>query len=190
MTNKGPRLTEKKMANRRFRKTEGAIRSAFLKERFKSICRITKRAKISRYTFYYHHKSESEIIRDYQIYILKKYRQLIRDVLKRKDIDLKNIYFQVLIFILREKEIFLFLKSSNEKEVFYKMIDELRAKISQTEHIPDTNPKVFDIYRAEVVSILENWGKENFTQEKLSSTLSNILVMSNRIWERFGNQIR
>ena len=93
------RITEKNFRNKRFRKSEEAILEAFFgNKEILSVRVIAKRAKVSRATFYRHHKAAYNIISDYEDYILEKYNRVLSRLVKK--MSLKVIFHQMLMFIL------------------------------------------------------------------------------------------
>ena len=98
------RITEKRLNNKRFKKSEEALIRAFFSERRRLNARvIMKRAKISRSTLYRHHRTIYDIVPDYEDFILVKYNRLMRKLTDKKRTNMRIIYYQMLITISLEK---------------------------------------------------------------------------------------
>ena len=71
------RITDKKLNNKKFRKSEEATLDAFfLAKDYLSIKRIAQIAHISRSTIYRHHGSVTKITENYEVFILKRYKKI------------------------------------------------------------------------------------------------------------------
>ncbi|MBR3180447.1 hypothetical protein IKF57_02910 [Candidatus Saccharibacteria bacterium] len=167
-------LNLKNMSNRRFRKTEDAIFAAYNSIKEPSAHRIVSKVHISRSTFYRHHKNIHSITRDYEKYILEKYSATLRPFLAKNHTQLKTIILQMLIFIMAHKTIFhAFLKSEHAK-ILEKLTLHLEPKFAQSLRLPHRH---FGILAKEITGVIEEWGKTNFAESKLDSTLADIIFL-------------
>ena len=177
------RITEEKLNNKRFRKTEEAIIMAFfLVKDYSSIERFIKVAKISRSTLYRHHRTISQIVPDYEKYILKKYKKVIRGLPKKTTI--KNLYQRTLIFIVANKKIAQFLHRFGNHNTLEKMIYCLKPKITSSGKI--TNDEMFKIYAKEVVGVIEQWEQGGFKMDETPSAVRKIMYLTNSARARLG----
>lgn len=173
------RITDKKLKDRRFRKTEEAIlRAFFSNKRVLSARVITKRARISRSTLYRHHGTVYEIIPDYEAYILAKYCKLIDGLIKRREIKIKTIYCQMLIFILRNKGLLEKIVEKDGGELIEKMVKMLEPKIKEVYSLPKNCEKMLKIYEKEITGLVESWIKNDFYGGEMI-ILGDIMYLSN-----------
>lgn len=184
-----PRMTEKKMANRRFRKTEDAICAVFMGGKRRAVGKMAERASISRSTFYYHHQSMSDVVTDHRKYIIQKYRKLMGRVLK-PGARLRTVYLQMLMFILRERQVFLMFSEAGEREIFCQMVDRLRKKVERTTRTTESAERVFELYRAEMITVLEGWGRNGFLEKEVGQTLKNMMVVTEEFSGKFSGKIK
>lgn len=160
--------------NCRSKKTEGAILAVFFNHPDYTMCQIAKKAGIARSTIYTHHHSVRQIIPDCEKYILAEYKQILK-----KNAEIKILYFNILIFILKNRQFFeIFLKFS-DREVLIEMISCLKFRFD----VPERN---FQIYAAEVVEIIFEWGKSGFLETEIDETVSDIVYLSLTIPSRLG----
>lgn len=172
-------LTEKKMANKKFKKTEEAIFIAYFESQdFPNIKTIARRANISRSTLYRHHKIAQNIPQDYEKYLLQKYTQKIDKILFQKEISLRTIFGQTLIFISVNKRIFIGLFAVGHKEVINEMLEKLKKRIIIEWKISGNLEKIFHIYENEVLGAIEIWGEKGFSEEKLEVILKDVMYLT------------
>ncbi len=173
-----PAITAKRLADKRFARTEDAILRAFFNDPHITANQLAHRAGIARSTIYNHHHSISRIIPNYENYILAKHSRLINKSLKRSNPRIKTLYIQTLSFILQHEKVFtIFIKTENHT-VFEKMAKKLRpASLKDSE-------KVLDIYTSEVAKLLFLWGQKDFTENDFELILNDILLLTTTARER------
>ena len=177
------RITEKKLENKRFKKTEEAIIMAFfLIKDYSNTERFIRAAKISRSTLYRHHETVSQIIPDYEKFILKRYQKTIQKLPMKT--DLYSIYRRTLIFIIANKKITQFLYKFGSHSTLEKMVHCLRLRIFASDKI--TNNEMFRIYAKEVVGIIEQWELEGFKMDEIPSTVGKIMYLTNNARRQLG----
>ena len=173
----GQQITDKKLQNKKFRKTEKAIVEVFFSNRKILSARvIAKRARISRSTLYRHHKTIYEIIPDYEEYILGKYYKLIRCFLKR-NIKVKIIYYQMLIFIIKNKDVFALVVKKGNGQVIEKMIQKIEPKIAGDYKLPKNCDMILKIYEKEIAGVIESWIENDYIKDELA-VLANIMYLT------------
>ena len=171
------RITEKKLKNKRFKRTEDAIIAAFfLSREVLSVDRLVKLAGISRSTLHRHHKNIYEIAPDYKQYILAKYRRMINRLLKTKRTKLSRIYYKILIFLIAYQRIIEFLLRSGDTGLIEDMVTYLSPKISSTHKI--TNSEILAIYNKEVSGVIEQWIAGGFQKDAISATVDKITYLT------------
>ena len=179
-------FTAKKMRDRRFRKTEEKILAVFFGKNRNGITmvKMAKKAGVGRSTVYVHHHAIREIMSDWEKYILAEYKLNLRKRIKKDKVLLKNLYFDTLIFILRNQKAFrMFLKFDN-RGVMKKMLDVLEPKIQILMRLPKNSRKIFEIYESEVTEIIFEWGEKGFPEEKIEKVLSDIMFLTKTARDR------
>lgn len=174
---------ERRFLDLRFKNSEEAIIKSFFeikKSSPLSVRKIIRKAGIGRATFYIHHKAITQILPDYEIYLLKKYTHLARKMI-RQGLSLKAIYFKTSIFILTNKKHFMILIRGKRRKIFIEMIKILRTPVTKHARLLDQRNKIFDIYTYEVTEILMEWGKAKFNEESLDNVLSDIMYLTSTI---------
>jgi len=179
------RITEKKLKNKRFKRTEDAIITAFsLSREMLSADRLVKLAGISRSTLHRHHKNVYEIAPDYKQYILAKYRRMINRLLKTRHIKLGRIYYKILIFLVAYRRIIEFLLQSGNAGLIEEMVTYLSPKIPSTHKI--TNAEILAIYNKEVSGIIEHWIAAGFQKDAISTTVDKITYLTDTVKTRLA----
>ena len=170
-------ITDKKLKNKRFRKTEEAIIMAFFTAKeILSVDRLIKIAGISRSTLYRHHKSVYEIAPNYERYILKKYNRALKRSLKIKRVRLPGIYRKTLIFIKSHHQIIEFLLQYGKPDLIEKMINMLKPKLISTGKI--TNEAMFEIYCKEVSGVITRWILDGSAKSEILSVVDKIIYLT------------
>ena len=181
-------LFEKRMLNRRFKRTEEAILAVFFQEG-EEICagEMAKRVGVARSTIHSHHRSMRDIIPNYERYILRKYRRMIRKMMKNQNARLKFLYFKTIFFIVQDKNVFgLLIK--NERRVFIeKMLMEMKEKMINYMKLPKNSEKILKVYISEVTILIEDWGKRGFIEEEIEKLLSEVMFLSDTGKMRLGS---
>lgn len=177
-------LTERKMANERFFKTEKAIFIAYCKLRdYPSAKKIAQRAKISRATLYRHHRKVAKIPEDYEKYLLEKYHKTMRGFVK-KEAKIRILYFRALVFMMNNKDIILALFQEGRKEIIKNMADRLKDRVVNEWKIGGDLSKMFSIYKNEIVGVIEDWAEQDFSEKKLNKTLDDIVYLTQTARQR------
>lgn len=180
-------LTEKRMADKRFRKTEEAILKVFFEDGY-YICakEVAEKAGVSRATVYNHHRMIREILLDYEKYVLRKYKRTIRKVIKDKRMRLAKIYLRVLLFMVKEKKIFGMLIKNGRRAMLEKMVFEIKTKIVNYAGLPKNSEKMFKIYVSEVTGLLVEWSQSGFKETEIESLLRDIIYLTDTLRIRLG----
>lgn len=162
-----PGITDRRLKDKRFLKTEGAIlKVVFLKGDFISIDGLAKTIGIARSTFYHHHRAISKIVVDYRNYALNKYSRLMKKTTGRA--SAKMLYRRMLIFIIQNKRVFKILMACGDKEIFIKLIGKIKPRLVKLMGLPKNSDKLFLVYTGEIAALLEAWCKsEEYEMEKV-----------------------
>ena len=180
-------LTEKRMSNKRFRKTEEAILKVFFEGDY-YICtkELAKKVGVARSTVYNHHRTAREILPDYERYILRKFRRALRRMTKNKNVKLKSLYMKVLFLIMHEKRIFGVLMRGGRRETLEKIVLEMRVKIVNYAKLPKNSEKMFGVYVSEVVELVVGWGKRGFIEAEIEGLLEDIIYLTDTMRQRLA----
>ena len=179
------RITEAKLKNKRFEKTENAILMAFSSAReILSVSRLIKIARVSRSTFYRHHETVYKIIPDYEKYILKKYRNYTYRLIKIKNIRLKALCERTLAFMVVYRGVLQFLHAHGSTNLNESMLLLLKPKIISAGKI--SHPDIFDIYIKEVATVITKWQQNGFNKDEIPSTVHKIMYLTNTAHERLS----
>lgn len=186
-----PGITEKRLNNKRFRKTEKAILEAFFEcgEGAKTE-KMAYRAGVTRTTVYYHHAAVREIMPDYKRYIIRKHGRTMRPILEESQMRLRNIYLMNLTFIVAHRRIFLIFMRVRDREVMWEMVNRLRERIERFARLPKNSEEIFRVYRGEVVELLEGWGERGFGEEEMSDMLDKVMYLTETMRERLKPLMR
>lgn len=172
-------ITEKRLNDKRFKKTEEAILRAFFdKNGYITVMEIAKKVGVTRSTIYGHHRVMREIVKDYKKFILKKYNFTIKNVLQKKRMGARELYTQIMFFIIRNQGVFKIVMKENGREVFISMIDKLKPELMKYMRIANNYETMYGVYKNEVATLLEKWGEGGFKKEEIESVLKDIIYLT------------
>ena len=179
-------MMERGMKNKRYRKTEEKILRVFFIENKKGTTfeKIAKRAGVARATLYSHHRAIREVIPDYRRYLLVEYSILLKKIMKRKELSLRVLYFETLLFILRNKKVFEMLVEFGDFETLVKIFSKLRLKIVASARLSKASQKIFRIYTSEVIGIIREWIKEGSPEKEIERVLADMIYLTETARER------
>lgn len=178
-------ISEKRLNNRRFKKTEEAILRVYLSnERCVSIGGMAKRAGISRSTLYHHHRTINSITIDYKKYILKKYGGLLKREMRVK-VGVKALLLQMILFVLHNKSAFGVLFKRGREDVIVEMLGKKKEIIVRYAGIRK-NDRVFMIYCSEVTELFREWSLDGFSEIKIEELFKNVMYLTDTIKQRLS----
>ena len=149
-----------RMKDVRFRRTEDAILAAFFSNRsVMEVRALTKRAKIARMTFYRHHKNIHQIMPDLEEYVVEIYGTLIRGLMRRQEVELKTLYYQTLIFMIKNQRVFRVIINRGDGRTLEKMIRKMEPKIVRECGLSKNCEFMMKVFEKEIAAILEIWLK-------------------------------
>ena len=181
----GSRITDQKLKNQRFRKTEETIIINFclLKGNI-SVKKLIKTAKISHSTFYRHHQSVYEIVPSYEEYILGKYKRMIRKTLANNTTRLPHLFRNTLIFLSVHQKIMKFLLEYGNSNFTEELLSCLSPKLLSTGRI--RNQTMLEIYLKEISAIINQWQKDGFKKEGITTVTDKIMYLTDTARTRLG----
>lgn len=171
---------EKGMKDSRFRRHEEDFLKVFYVENSKgtTMKKMAKKAGVGRSTIYLHHHAVREVIPDYERYMLLQFKELIQKKIRRKNVQIKMLYLEMLVFMMRNKRIFEMFLKFDKREILIKMIEKMRTKIVSYAKFPKNYEKMFRVYEGEVVELIFDWGRKGFSEKELMRVLSDIMYLT------------
>lgn len=180
-------ITEKRMQNRRFRKTEEAIlRVVSGGDVYIGTKEMASKAGVARSTFYHHHKTVREIVPDYKRYILQKYVRLVNKMMRQKGAGIRKMYGKMLIFMMQHKPVFKMLLKSDGNEIIKEMLTKLEPKAIKHMRIGKKMGKVLGIYKSEVVGLIVGWAEGDFNEKEMGAVIEDVMYLTETAKERLG----
>ena len=178
----------KHLKDRRFRKNENLILDIFISEKGSNVTtkKIAKKAKLGRATIYFHHRAVAAIIPDYEKYILASFSASIKKRLLQKNAQLKILYLDMLVFILRHKKIFKMFLKFDDRKIINQMIHRLENKIRNFSRLSEKSTRIWKIYVGEITEVIFIWGRAGFPENKLTEVLSDIMYLTETFADRLA----
>ena len=167
------------MKNKAFCKREWAIFLAYFKMKdYPNAKKLSRRAKISRHTFYNHHRSPQMIPYDYEKYLLTVFRRKIQRYLKSERYELKTIFARTLVFIHNNREILTVLFRDGRKNVIDEIMNHLKPRVIRGWNYAGNFDELYRIYAKEVSGVIENWARRKFSDKELDKILNEIMYLT------------
>ena len=174
-----PGISDKRLNNRRFYRTEEAILKAFFGgSDCISVGRVAQKAGVARSTFYHHHQAVDKIITDYRNYILVKYRRAIKGISDSKAVSTRILYTKTIFFIIQHKKIFKILLMGEDNKVFENMLVRLQPVLVDLMRLPKNSKKIFMVYTSEVAVLLNDWCKNGAREDEIQHLLDELLYLT------------
>ena len=147
-----PGITDKRLNNRRFYRTEEAILKAFFGNTYLSVREVTRQVGIARSTFYHHHQSTAKILADYQRYIKYKYKRKTKKMLVSQKVP--------------------------ERSILKNMIAKMQPRLVDIMHLPKNSKKIFLVYEGEVTSLIDAWCRNGMREDEINRLLDEIIFLT------------
>lgn len=180
-------ITEKRLQNRRFKKTEEAILKVFFEEDiYIGTKEMAAKAGVARSTFYHHHRAVKEIVPDYKRYILRRYTRVTNGLLRQKGVKMRTVYAKTLIFITQNRRVFEILLRSGEASVMKEMLFKIEVRLVKQMRLSRGARKIFMIYVGEVVELINGWCERGFSEKEIGELLDDIMYLTDTAKERLG----
>ena len=178
-------ITEKRLNDKRFQKTEDLILAVFFAMRgYISMSKLAVKVGVARSTIYSHHPSSNDIMVDYRKYILRKYKRAINKAMNSRSMQMRTAYRQMLLFILQNRKIFEILLRGQDRLVFVELVKYMAEMIQARMKLPKNNEVGIEIYTSAIVEIIQDWGRNGFPSSDMVKVLTNILYITDnaRMW--------
>ena len=180
-------ISEKRLANKRFRKTEEAILEVFFEgEENLNVGKLAKRIGVARSTVYIHHRTIKRIVPDYERLILTRYKKVIKDVLRLKRDKIETMLLKTILFVASNKKLFEIVLKNGRFTIFELMLDELKAIIIDVMDITRKQKIIYVVYRSEVVAILGQWSLNGFSGDEIEELVRDIVYLTRTAKTRLG----
>lgn len=182
------RLTERRLRDARFRKTEEALFKVFFEEGGMKlgVGEIAERIGVNRTTIHRHHRAICEIMDNYEIYILEKYEELITEMRKRDDVELRRMYYETILFILQNRRIIGILIKKKNFRLLDKMVLMLKPEIMDFIRLSSDYERVFRVYTGEIMGLIVDWGLCGFQESEIVKLLNNMVYLIKSIRKRLS----
>ena len=181
-------LTLEKLKDKRFYETEIAI--------FRSVSEVTKvgnegddekeidmeyitvTAKISRATFYRHHRAAHLIMDDYAELVRMWVREKVCEKLERDEPEecLKKLFFELVLFIYKNRVLFDYFYRQEYVRVYALILGELRPIVARAWR--EWLVELYDIYAGEVMGVLGRWARGGYSEQGITRVLEHILFLT------------
>ena len=174
-----PGITDKRLHNRRFYKTEEAILKAYFGGGgYINAGQMAMQAGVARSTFYHHHQAVGKIMADYRNYVLGKFGRMVRKLFDKKDLSIKMLYMRTLLFIVHNKKIYKILMMGSDRGVLGRMIFRLKPWLVNKMGLPKNSDKIFLVYTGEVVALLDAWCHDGVPETEMEKLLGEIVYLT------------
>ena len=155
----------------RYKKTEEKFLAVFFDNPNCTMKQLAQKAGVAHSTIYTHHHSIHEIVPDCERGVLAEYEKIIGEKLQVKNVKLKTLYFDMLIFIVKNRQVFEMFVKFGDREVVMKMILKLEPKIKMPK-------KMLRICVAEITEIIFEWGERGFSEEEIEKVFVNMIYLT------------
>ncbi len=196
-------LTLEKLKDKRFYETERAIFLSVAREGAEEMEEILVAAKISRATFYRHHRAVYAIERDYEELVKAWTQQKVEEVMGRVEGKkkgeggqlngprrLKRLYFETIMLMYRRQELFRYFLARGNVRVYHLLMEELKPAVIEAWGANVWLEKLYEIYVGEVVGVILVWSKNGFHENEIAKVLKDIMYLTITVRERLGRMMR
>ena len=159
----------------RYKKTEEKFLAVFFDNPNCTMKQLAQKAGVAYSTIYTHHHSIHEIVADYKRDILAEYEKIVER--KLKNAELKIMYLEMLIFVVKNRQVFEMFVKFEDREVVMKMILKLKSKII----VPDM---ILRICAAEITEVIFEWGERGFPENEIEKVLADMMYLTKTCRER------
>ena len=173
------KATKSQKKNKHYWKTEDSILKAFFQTRSKqTVKKLTKRAKISRSTFYRHHENQYAIMPDLERKTVAEFGREMGKFTRAHSVQTRMLVYRMLNFVRKNgRECEMIVRRGDERTL-EAMIDDLLPQIARANHIPTECEVLVRVYQKEITGIVETWILGNFRPGE-TEVLGDMMYMTN-----------
>lgn len=166
--------------DKRYQKTEEQmLRLFFIYGDTITIERMAKILGVSRSTIYRHHKSLKELIDYYTKKVVSECGELCEE-------NVKRFYTDLLIYIIKNREVFLVFYKMRDSRAILKVLEMNENSLMEYAGYKRRVRKVFNIYKYEVMAVMNVWGEKGFSRDDFDVVLNDILFLTKNMKVRLG----
>ncbi len=181
----GAAITDKRLKNKRFIKTEDAILRVFFEcSIYISVDQLAKRIGVARSTVYHHHKTMRDIVPDYGQYVLTCFEIGFSKIAAGKRMRTKTILEFTFTFIFKHKKEFKVLLRGNDRQTFLDMFEDLKEPIERILRLPKGTARMYRVYASEIIELIREWGNEDFPELQIDDLVKRALYLTNTMRAR------
>ena len=187
---KNPAKTNKSTPekDKRYQKTEQLLFDAFRKTVVSGVTipcptSLTRKAGVSRSTFYQHYKNPLEIYRRHKTRLFHRFNNISAKLVENHA-DVTTILRRLLIFIYQNQDFFSLDLTKCNCTATIKILDTLKPELTKTWRTAD----FFGIYAHELIGVLKSWREQNFDDTTLEKTLSELVYLTETAEKRLWNK--
>lgn len=170
-------ITEKRLKNQRFKKTEDLIIKVLFDGKCNSIKSFAKEIGIARSTIYLHHHRIAAIPSDYKHYILYMYKKSLKQNHNRYE-RIEVVFRRLLLFIMQNKKFFKIALINCDRTVFIEMIEMTWPLIERIMSLPRNSRRMLKVYVGEAEALLHEWSQMDFSEQEMKRLLENFLYIT------------
>ena len=169
--------------DRRYYKTEKAIFDALgtlLLENPMTVSlhptELARRSKIAPSTFYRHFPTIDEAIKYRERNMMRRFRFMVKS-LRENHPTLRQCIERVILFIYSNQRFFDVCLTQGNRKTLEFIFEILKPKIYKTCHLPKNSERMLKICFNEIYSLIDEWHKESFNEEKIKDLINEILYL-------------
>ena len=167
----------------RFRKTEKAIFlaiSELILEKPMTVSlrptELARRSKIAASTFYRHYSTIDEAIKHHEHNMMRRFRTMMQN-LRDNHPNLKQCIERIIVFIYVNKDYFKTAISRGNRCPLKMIFEYIKPKIYHSCHLPKNSERMLAICFNEIFTLIEEWSKSSFPEEKIPELTSEIIYL-------------
>lgn len=178
------KATKSQKKNKHYWKTEDSILKAFFQTRSKqTVKKLTKRAKISRSTFYRHHENQYAIMPDLERKTVAEFGREMGKFTRAHGVQTRMLVYRLLNFVRKNGREFGMIVRRGDERTLEAMIDDLLPQIARANHIPTECEALVRVYQKEITGVIETWVMNNFHPGELK-VLKDIMYLTRTARQR------
>ncbi len=166
--------------DKRYQKTEEQmLRLFFIYGDTITIERMAKILRVSRSTIYRHHKSLKEMIEYYIKKTVDECGEFCND-------DTRKLYTDLLIYIIKNREVFLVFYKMRDSRALFTVLEMNEDSLMEYAGYRQRVTKVFNIYKYEIIAVMDAWGENGFNRDDFDVVLNDVLFLTKNMKVRLG----